>query len=172
MPMYKVKPLHGAPGALRAEQLPSCMYRLPCLHRAAPPAQVGAAPPPHGSPHARLGRGPAGLSRAAPRLRLSFWGLFRFWGSFSPFLGSSLLLFVFFFISFSLGLVGPVLSGRAWPRPLCGARPSGSRGAEPWEGPRQRPAWPGTPLGMGPPGPRRPLREELPPNLESTSPLV
>lgn len=147
MPMYKVKPLHGAPGALRAEQLPSCMYRLPCLHRAAPPAQVGAAPPPHGSPHARLGRGPAGLSRAAPRLRLSFWGLFRFWGSFSPFLGSSLLLFLFFFISFSLGLVGPVLSGRAWPRPLCGARPSGSRGAEPLGGAEAAPG-----LARNPPG--------------------
>lgn len=92
MPMYKVKPLHGAPGALRAEQLPGCMYRLPCLHRAAPPAQVGAAPPPHGSPHARLGRGPAGLSgcASAPSLILGSFSLLgvvlSFFGLFSPFI--------------------------------------------------------------------------------------
>ncbi|NXG34829.1 AIMP2 protein, partial [Dromaius novaehollandiae] len=38
MPMYKVRPLHGAPGAVLAEQLPACMYRLPNLHRSPPPA--------------------------------------------------------------------------------------------------------------------------------------
>lgn len=95
MPMYKVKPLHGAPGALRAEQLPSCMYRLPCLHRAAPPPQVGAAPPPHGSPHAPLGRGLTGLSRAVPRLRLSFWGLSRSFGGRSPFFRLFFFPFIF-----------------------------------------------------------------------------
>ena len=41
MPMYKVKPLHGAAGPLPAEQLPTCMYRVPSLHRCATP-QVGA----------------------------------------------------------------------------------------------------------------------------------
>nr|XP_005304758.1 aminoacyl tRNA synthase complex-interacting multifunctional protein 2 isoform X1 [Chrysemys picta bellii] len=43
MPMYKVRSFHGAPGAVRAEQLPTCMYRLQNLHRgpaaAAPPHQ-------------------------------------------------------------------------------------------------------------------------------------
>ncbi|KAM7151837.1 aminoacyl tRNA synthase complex-interacting multifunctional protein 2 isoform 1-T1 [Macrochelys suwanniensis] len=43
MPMYKVRPFHGALGAVRAEQLPTCMYRLHNLHRgpaaAAPPHQ-------------------------------------------------------------------------------------------------------------------------------------
>lgn len=35
MSMYRVKPLHGAAGPLPAEQLPTCMYRVPCLHRPA-----------------------------------------------------------------------------------------------------------------------------------------
>ncbi|XP_021267294.1 aminoacyl tRNA synthase complex-interacting multifunctional protein 2 isoform X2 [Numida meleagris] len=39
MPMYKVKPLHGAAGPLPAEQLPTCMYRVPCLHRSATPQE-------------------------------------------------------------------------------------------------------------------------------------
>uniref|UniRef100_A0A8C8RA90 Aminoacyl tRNA synthase complex-interacting multifunctional protein 2 n=1 Tax=Pelusios castaneus TaxID=367368 RepID=A0A8C8RA90_9SAUR len=43
MPMYKVRPVHGGPGVVRAEQLPTCMYRLHNLHRgpgaAAPPPQ-------------------------------------------------------------------------------------------------------------------------------------
>ncbi|KAF1404666.1 Aminoacyl tRNA synthase complex-interacting multifunctional protein 2, partial [Spheniscus magellanicus] len=47
MPMYKVRPFHGAGGVVLAEQLPACMYRLPNLHRrpspaASPPPQVGA----------------------------------------------------------------------------------------------------------------------------------
>lgn len=46
MPMYKVRPFHGAPGAVRAEQLPTCMYPMQNLHRgpaaAAPLHQVGA----------------------------------------------------------------------------------------------------------------------------------
>lgn len=48
MPMYKVRPFHRVGGEVLAEQLPSCMYRLPNLHRLPAPAaspplpQVGA----------------------------------------------------------------------------------------------------------------------------------
>ncbi|NXK80500.1 AIMP2 protein, partial [Amazona guildingii] len=41
--MYKVRPFHGAGGAVLTEQLPTCMYRLPSLHSQRPPA---ASPPP------------------------------------------------------------------------------------------------------------------------------
>ncbi|XP_061329196.1 aminoacyl tRNA synthase complex-interacting multifunctional protein 2 [Pezoporus flaviventris] len=43
MPMYKVRPFHGAGGSVLAEQLPTCMYHLPSLHSQHPPA---ASPPP------------------------------------------------------------------------------------------------------------------------------
>ncbi|NWJ03903.1 AIMP2 protein, partial [Crypturellus undulatus] len=42
MPMYKVRPVHGGRGAVLAEQLPTCMYRLPNVHRSAPPAAAPA----------------------------------------------------------------------------------------------------------------------------------
>lgn len=63
MPMYKVRPVHGGPGALLAEPLPTCMYRLPCVHRGAAAAsapQVGAEGPPRFSGSCLWGGGGRG----------------------------------------------------------------------------------------------------------------
>lgn len=65
MPMYKVRPFHG-PGA--AVELPTCMYRLPSLHR--PPAPAASPPPQVGARERRVGPpARARPAQASPRPR-------------------------------------------------------------------------------------------------------
>lgn len=71
MPMYKVRPFHG-PGA--AAELPTCMYRLPSLHR--PPAPAASPPPQVGARERRVGP-PAGARPAQASPRPRWWGALR-----------------------------------------------------------------------------------------------